>query len=144
VESQPNVKFFSPFGGGDSPFGDDFFRRFFGTPSPQEQPRQQQRIVGQGSGFIISPDGYILTNNHVVGDTDKVTVKLEDGREFTAKTVGADPHSDVAVIKIDAKNLPVLALGNSDALEVGDWVLAIGNPFGLSHTITAGIVSAKG
>ncbi len=151
VESQPNVEFFSPFGGGDNPFGDDFFRRFFGTPSPQEQPRkfrqiprQQQRVVGQGSGFIISPDGYILTNNHVVGDADKVTVKLEDGREFTAKTVGTDPHSDVAVIKIDAKNLPMLALGDSDALEAGDWVLAIGNPFGLSHTLTAGIVSAKG
>ena len=151
VESQPNVEFFSPFRGGSSPFGDDFFRRFFGTPFPQEQPRrfrqiprQQQRIVGQGSGFIISPDGYILTNNHVVGDTDKVTVKLEDGREFTAKTVGTDPHSDVAVIKIDAKNLPVLSLGDSDVLEVGEWVLAIGNPFGLSHTLTAGIVSAKG
>jgi len=150
VESQPNVQFFSPFGG-DSPFGDDFLQRFFGTPSPQEQPRkfrqiprQQQRVMGQGSGFIISPDGYIMTNNHVVGDADKVTVKLEDGREFTAKTVGTDPHSDVAVIKIDATNLPVLALGNSDTLEVGEWVLAIGNPFGLSHTLTAGIVSAKG
>ena len=150
VESQPNVQFFSPFGG-DNPFGDDFLQRFFGTPSPQEQPRQfrqiprqQQRVMGQGSGFIISPDGYILTNNHVVGDADKVTVKLEDGREFSAKTVGTDPHSDVAVIKIDAKNLPVLSLGNSDALEVGEWVLAIGNPFGLSHTLTAGIVSAKG
>jgi serine protease Do len=119
--------------------------------SPQQQPRrfrqvprQQQRMEGQGSGFIISPDGYIMTNNHVVGDADKVTVKLEDGREFTAKTVGTDPHSDVAIIKIDAKNLPVLALGDSDALEVGNWVLAIGNPFGLSHTLTAGIVSAKG
>ena len=150
VESQPNVQFFAPFGG-DNPFGDDFLQRFFGTPSPQEQPRQfrqiprqHQRIVGQGSGFIISPDGYIMTNNHVVGDADKVTVKLEDGREFIAKTVGTDPHTDVALIKIDAKNLPVLALGNSDALEVGEWVLAIGNPFGLSHTLTAGIVSAKG
>ncbi|MCG7854079.1 MAG: DegQ family serine endoprotease [Methanosarcinaceae archaeon] len=150
VESQPNVQFFSP-SGGDNPFGDDFLQRFFGTPSPQEQPRQfrqiprqQQRVMGQGSGFIISPDGYIMTNNHVVGDADKVTVKLEDGREFTAKTIGTDPHSDVAVIKIDAKNLPVLALGNSDTLEVGDWVLAVGNPFGLSHTLTAGIVSAKG
>jgi serine protease Do len=151
VESQPNVEFFSPFGGGDTPFGDDFFRRFFGKPFPQDQPRKyrqipqhQQRVVGQGSGFIISPDGYILTNNHVVGDAEKVTVKLEDGREFTAKTVGTDPHSDVAVIKIDVKNLPMLTLGNSDTLEAGEWVLAIGNPFGLSHTLTAGIVSAKG
>ncbi|MBW1799314.1 MAG: DegQ family serine endoprotease [Deltaproteobacteria bacterium] len=135
--------------GGPMPFGDEFFRRFFGIPSPgrqqpQQQPQEQQRIVGQGSGFIISADGYILTNNHVVGDADKVTVKLLDGREFRAKTIGADPHTDVAVIKIDAKNLPALPLGNSNALEVGEWVLAIGNPFGLSHTLTAGIVSAKG
>ncbi len=145
---QPNVQFFSPFGEG-SPFGDDFFRRFFGTPSPEgpnrfQEPQQKNRVVGQGSGFIFSEDGYILTNNHVVGDADKVTVKLLDGREFTAKTIGADPHSDVAVIKIDDKNLPVLALGDSDAIEVGEWVVAIGNPFGLSHTLTVGVVSAKG
>ncbi len=145
---QPSAQFFSPSGEG-SPFGDDFFRRFFGTPQPG-QPRQfrqapqQKRIVGQGSGFIISKDGYILTNNHVVGDADKVTVKLQDGREFNAKTIGTDPHSDVAVIKIDDKNLPVLSLGDSDAIEVGEWVVAIGNPFGLSHTLTVGVVSAKG
>lgn len=145
---QPYVQFFSPFGEG-SPFGDDFFRRFFGTPLPevphrfQEAPQKQQ-VVGQGSGFIISKDGYIMTNNHVVGDADKVTVKLLDGREFTAKTVGADPRSDVAVIKIDGENLPVLALGDSDTIEVGEWVVAIGNPFGLSHTLTVGVVSAKG
>jgi serine protease Do len=144
---QPDVQFFSPSGQG-SPFGDEFFRRFFGMPGP-ENPQQlqqspQQRIVGQGSGFIISKDGFILTNNHVVGDADKVIVKLLDGREFTAKTVGADPHSDVAVIKIDAKDLPVLELGDSDAIEVGEWVVALGNPFGLSHTLTVGVVSAKG
>ncbi|MFQ5902242.1 MAG: Do family serine endopeptidase, partial [Candidatus Binatia bacterium] len=127
------------------PFGDEFFRHFFGEPFPYRQPpRQRQRIVGQGSGFIISSDGYIVTNNHVVGDADKVIVGLIDGREFTAKTIGTDPHTDVAVIKIEAKYLPVLPLGDSDALEVGEWVLAIGNPFGLSHTLTAGIVSAKG
>ena len=145
---QPAVQFFPPFGEG-SPFGDDFFRHFFGTPQPGQpkqfrQAPQQQRVVGQGSGFIISKDGYILTNNHVVGDADKVTVKLQDGREFTAKTIGADVHSDVAVIKIDGKDLPMLELGDSDKLEVGEWVVAIGNPFGLSHTLTVGVVSAKG
>lgn len=100
--------------------------------------------MGQGSGFIISPDGLIMTNNHVVGDADKVIVRLLDGREFTAETIGTDPATDVAVIKIDASDLPFLSLGDSDQLEVGDWVLAVGNPFGLSHTLTAGIVSAKG
>jgi len=137
-----------PFPFGDQgPFDDDFFRRFFGIPMPQ-QPEQgeppQQRRYGQGSGFIISPDGFILTNHHVVGDADKVTVQMQDGSEFIAKVVGNDPRSDVAVIKIDAAKLPVLKLGDSDALEVGDWVLAVGSPFGLSHSITAGIVSAKG
>ncbi|PLX81504.1 MAG: serine protease [Desulfuromonas sp.] len=127
------------------PFGDEFFRRFFGEP-PQRQPKQRpkRRSMGQGSGFIISPDGYIMTNNHVVGDADKVTVRLLDGREFTAETIGTDPPTDLAVIKIDASDLPFIRLGDSDKLEVGDWVLAFGNPFGLSHTLTAGIVSAKG
>lgn len=131
-----------------SPFEDEFFKRFFGEPGPgfPQFPQQQQKrqVQSQGSGFIITRDGYILTNNHVVGDADKVTVKLLDGREFTAKTVGTDPPTDVAVIKIDAENLPVLSLGDSDRIEVGEWVLALGNPFGLSHTHTAGIVSAKG
>ncbi len=131
-----------------SPFEDEFFKRFFGEPGPgfPQFPQQQQKrqVQSQGSGFIITPDGYILTNNHVVGDADRVTVKLLDGREFTAKTVGTDPPTDVAVIKIDAEGLPVLALGDSDRIEVGEWVLALGNPFGLSHTLTAGIVSAKG
>ena len=132
----------------NSPYGDEFFRRFFGEPGqgfpqiPQNQPRRQ--VQSQGSGFIISPDGYVLTNNHVVGNADRVIVKLQDGREFTARIVGTDPPTDVAVIKIDAKNLPVLELGDSDRIDVGEWVLALGNPFGLSHTLTAGIVSAKG
>jgi serine protease Do len=146
VKDQPAGEFPFPFGD-HGPFGDDFFRRFFGIPMPQgpgQEERPPQRMLGQGSGFIVTPDGYILTNNHVVGEADKVTVQLEDGREFTAKVIGADPRSDVAVIKIDADRLPVLPLGDSDALAVGDWVLAVGNPFGLSHTITAGIVSAKG
>ncbi|HPA84730.1 MAG TPA: DegQ family serine endoprotease [Deltaproteobacteria bacterium] len=131
-----------------TPFNDEFFRRFFGEPGPgfpqmpQQQPKRQ--VQSQGSGFIISPEGYILTNNHVVGDADEVTVKLLDGREFTAEIVGTDPPTDLAVIKIKAKNLPVLPLGDSDRIEVGEWVLALGNPFGLSHTLTAGIVSAKG
>ncbi|MFQ5715202.1 MAG: DegQ family serine endoprotease [Candidatus Scalinduaceae bacterium] len=146
VKSQPTERFFFPFGGG--PFGNDFFRRFFGEPLP-EQPKQfrkapQQHIVGQGSGFIISTDGYILTNNHVVGNADKITVRLNDGRVFTAKTIGTDKLSDVAVIKIEATDLPVLPLGDSDSIEVGEWVIAIGNPFGLSHTLTVGVVSAKG
>ena len=129
------------------PFNDEFFRRFFGEPmpgQPQTMPQQKRMVQGQGSGFIISPDGYILTNNHVVGDADKVVVKLLDGREFEATTIGTDPPTDVAVIKIDANDLPVLPLGDSDSLEVGEWVLALGNPFGLSHTLTAGIVSALG
>lgn len=136
----------NPFG--NSPFGDEFFRRFFGQPPQQENPHKtppKRRASGQGSGFIISADGYIMTNNHVVGDADKVTVQMLDGREFDAKIVGTDPPTDVALIKIEAdEKFPFLPLGNSDQLEVGDWVLAFGNPFGLSHTLTAGIVSAKG
>ena len=125
---------------------EEFFRFFFGPGFHGQSPSQprNQPMIGQGSGFIISKDGYILTNNHVVGDADKVTVKLQDGREFDAKTIGADPHSDVAVVKIDGKDLPYLKLGNSDDLQVGEWVIAIGNPFGLSHTLTVGVVSAKG
>jgi len=124
-------------------FNDEFMRRYFGQQFQQRQS-PPQRVIGQGSGFIISKDGYILTNNHVAGKADKITVKLNDGREFDAKLVGADSHSDVAVIKIEADNLPTLPFGDSDNLRVGEWVLAFGNPFGLSHTVTAGIVSAKG
>lgn len=135
----------NPFDG--TPFGDEFFRRFFGQPNQKRNPHtpQKRQSIGQGSGFIISADGYIMTNNHVVGDADKVTVRLLDGREFSAKTIGTDPPTDVALIKIEAaEKLPFLKLGNSDKMEVGDWVLAFGNPFGLSHTLTAGIISAKG
>ena len=136
-----------PFG---DPFDDDLFDFFFRRRSPQQRsprqrsPRQRPRQIAQGSGFIISADGYILTNNHLVSDAEKVTVNLADGRELEAKIIGTDPDSDVAVIKLDAKDLPVLELADSDSLEVGEWVIAIGNPFGLSHTVTAGIVSAKG
>jgi len=134
------------------PFPDPF-KFFFGQPgfgpfsAPAfpfpNQPRQYKEI-GQGSGFIITPNGYILTNNHVVAGADKITVKLSDGRVFKAKVIGRDPLSDVAVIKINATNLPTIPLGDSDKLKVGEWVIAIGNPFGLSQTVTVGVVSAKG
>ena len=144
VEVRSRDPWSNPFEG--SPFGEEFFRRFFGEPPRGEAPdRQQRRTTGQGSGFLISADGYIMTNNHVVGDADKITVQFQDGREFEAELVGADPPTDVALIRIDAREeLPYIKLGDSDRLEVGDWVLAFGNPFGLSHTMTAGIVSAKG
>jgi serine protease Do len=135
-----------PFGEQFDPFEDDIFDRFFRWYSPRRrEPRQrkyQQRA--QGSGFVVSADGYILTNNHLVGDADKVLVKVEEDEEVEAKVIGTDPDSDVAVIKIDTKDLTHLELADSDKLEVGEWVVAIGNPFRLSQTVTAGIVSAKG
>ncbi len=124
-------------------FGDEFMERFFHGRSARPKERQF-RQMGQGSGFLISKDGYILTNNHVVGDADRITVKMKDGREFLAKRVGTDPKSEVAVIKIDGAEFPFVELGDSARLEVGEWVVAVGNPFGLSETVTAGIVSAKG
>jgi serine protease Do len=113
---------------------------------PRGQPRGPQVRRGTGSGFIISSDGYIMTNDHVVSDADKVTVRLLDKRQFEARVVGRDPQTDVAVIKIDAKDLPTAPLGNSDNVRIGEWVLAVGNPLGeaFSFTVTAGIVSAKG
>jgi serine protease Do len=113
---------------------------FFGLPG-QGIPRRRE---GAGSGFIVTEDGYILTNNHVVGNANKINVTLADGRTFKAEVVGADPETDIAVIKINAGSLPVAVLGDSDNLEQGDWVLAIGSPFGLQQTLTAGIVSATG
>ncbi len=128
-------------------FSDPFFEHFFG-PHRWQNPNKQQRQpkqLGQGSGFIINKQGYILTNNHVVADADEITVFLSDKREFKAELVGTDPLSDVALIRIkDSGVLPTLPLGDSDALEVGELVVAIGNPFGLSQTVTAGVVSAKG
>jgi serine protease Do len=113
---------------------------------PRGQPREPQRRRGTGSGFIISDDGYIMTNNHVVENATKVTVRLLDKRQFEAKVVGRDPQTDVAIIKIDAQDLPTATLGNSDDVRIGEWVLAVGNPLGeaFSFTVTAGIVSAKG
>jgi serine protease Do len=137
---------------GDSPFDDEFFQQFFGRQFHRQQPQQQQRqpqqrkIIRpvQGSGFIVSKDGYILTNNHVVEDAEKIMVTLLDGRELQAKLIGTDPSTEVAVVKIDANDLHALEMANSDTIEVGEWVIAIGNPFGLSHTVTVGVVSAKG
>jgi len=133
------------YGEPSNPFEEELFKYFFGPRrSPRNREEPESRQVAQGSGFIISPDGYILTNNHMVGDAETVTVQLDDGRKVTAEIVGTDPQTDVAVVKIDEDDLPFIPLANSDTLEVGEWVVAIGNPFGLSHTVTAGIVSAKG
>ncbi|MFQ8805668.1 MAG: S1C family serine protease [Alistipes indistinctus] len=108
-----------------------------------EQPQQPQQQRGGGSGVIISPDGYIVTNNHVVEDASEVKVTLNDNRTFTAKVIGTDPTTDVALVKIDATDLPNIPFGESDALRLGEWVLAIGSPYGLQSTVTAGIISAK-
>jgi serine protease Do len=128
----------NPFGGEESPFPG------FRSPFPPTPPGGFRR-QGSGSGFIVREDGVILTNNHVVENAKEITVTLADKHEYSAKVLGRDPKTDLAVIKIDAKgDLPVAKLGDSGALQVGDWVMAIGNPFGLSNTVTAGIVSAKG
>jgi serine protease Do len=127
-----------------SPFGDPqmdelYYRFFFGGTPQREQVRQSL-----GSGCIISPDGFILTNNHVVDKARDIKVALTDGRVLEAKLIGRAPEIDIALIKVNATGLPTVSLGDSDAIDVGDWVMAIGNPFGLSHTVTKGIVSAKG
>jgi serine protease Do len=138
----------APFGYNDSfgffDFDEEFLERFFGYRRPRQRTPRKYQELGQGSGFIISKDGYILTNNHVVGEADKITVTLHDGRKLTAEVVGTDPKSDVAVIKVESKGLPVIELGDSDKLEIGEWVIAVGNPFGLDATVTVGVVSAKG
>ena len=122
----------------------ELLRHFFGEPNGRQyQPAPPQEQSSLGSGFIISRDGYIVTNNHVVKDADKIIVRLNDRRELEATLVGADSRSDLAVLKVDAKNLPIVKLGNSDRLRVGEWVLAIGSPFGFDYSASAGIVSAK-
>lgn len=126
------------------PFGNnDPFREFF-EPFLRQQPQRDYRQQSLGSGFIISSDGYIVTNNHVVSEADEIKVKLYDDKEYDAKIVGTDPKTDLALIKVNANGLDYLELGDSDLLEVGTWVVAIGSPFGLEQTVTAGIVSAKG
>jgi len=121
-------------------FGDEFFRQFFGAPGGSRRFRQQ----GLGSGFIVHPNGFVVTNRHVINGADEIQVTLEGKKKYKARVVYADPKTDVAIIKIDGNNFPVAKLGDSQSLEVGDWVLAIGNPLGLMQTVTAGIVSAKG
>ena len=132
----------------------EFFRRFFGQPLPgnprpgprpnrPQQPQEEERPRGVGSGFILSADGYVMTNAHVIEDASEILVTLTDKREFKAKLIGADKRSDVAVVKIEATSLPVVKVGDISKLRVGEWVMAIGSPFGLENTVTAGIVSAK-
>jgi len=126
---------------------EDFFGDFFGFGQRRQQPQQREYKQpdrhGAGSGVIISQDGYIVTNNHVVGQADEITVKLNDSREFKGRIIGTDETTDLALVKIDAKDLPAIKIGNSDNLRLGQWVLAVGNPFNLTSTVTAGIVSAK-
>ncbi len=123
---------------GDPFFNDDFYQRFFGMP------KQQMKRQSLGSGFIVSPDGYILTNNHVVDKADEITVKLYNQKEFKAKVIGTDRETDLAVIRIDTNGLTPILMGDSDRINVGDWVVAVGSPFGLEQTVTQGIISAKG
>ena len=131
---------------GGSPFDDPMFRRFFG----EGQGRGNNRTLrtppqhGEGSGVIVTKDGYILTNNHVVEGADEVKVTLQDGRDFTAKVIGKDPKTDVAVLKVEAKDLPFVEMANSEKIEIGDIVLAVGNPFGIGQSVTMGIISATG
>jgi len=142
----PHGFFFAP-KGQPSPYdnffgGDEFFKRFFGQPNGDEAPEMKQKSLG--SGFILSDDGYIVTNNHVIDKADEITVTIGQDQEFKAEVIGVDPKTDVALIKVNAaEKLPVLLLGDSDQLSVGEIVVAIGNPFGLSHTVTQGIVSAQ-
>jgi serine protease Do len=136
-----------PGSGGEQSLPFEFFERFFDGNQRGFDPRQQQqerRSEGQGSGFLIDASGYIVTNNHVAGGADEITVTMQDGHKYEAKLVGNDPRTDLALIKIDATNLPYVAFGDSDKARVGDWVVAIGNPFGLGGTATAGIISARG
>lgn len=136
VESDPFSDFFS------DPFG--FFGNPQGNGGKQKRSVRTPKQQGSGSGVIISADGYIVTNNHVVADADELTVTLNDNKEYSARIIGTDKTTDLALIKIDGKNLPAITIANSENIKVGEWVLAVGNPFNLTNTVTAGIVSAKG
>ncbi|MDD4143638.1 MAG: Do family serine endopeptidase [Prolixibacteraceae bacterium] len=129
-------------------FDDDLFRHFFGpgfrNQSPGQIPQEPRARIGTGSGVIINSDGYIVTNNHVIDNSDEIEVTLDDNRVFKAKIIGTDPSTDLALLQIKEKNLPSIPFADSDGVEVGEWVLAVGNPFNLNSTVTAGIVSAKG
>ena len=147
VVSITSVEIIKNYSQGKPSFSDPFHWFFFGpSPNDGQTPPQRQKRESGGSGFIINPEGYILTNNHVVAGADQITVVLEKGRQFQAKVVGHDKETDIALIKIEpnGKSLRTAPLGDSDALRVGEWVLAIGNPFSLSHTVTVGVVSALG
>ncbi|MBS0604599.1 MAG: DegQ family serine endoprotease [Verrucomicrobia bacterium] len=124
--------------------GDDFFNRFFGMPGRGGQPQKPQPQLSQGSGFLVSADGYIMTNAHVVKGADKITAVLNDGREIDATLVGSDSHTDIAIVKIEGKDFPFLQMGDSDEIDIGEWVIAIGSPFQLEASVTVGVVSAKG
>lgn len=124
-----------------TPF-DDFLRRYFGEGGPGGGEPSETKSLG--SGFVVSPDGYIITNHHVVKDADEIVVRLQDRRDLVAKVVGSDKRSDIALLKVEAQDLPVVKMGSANNLKVGEWVLAIGSPFGFDHSVTAGIVSAKG
>lgn len=132
-----------PQGFGPSGEMEELFRRFFGEPGLPRMPIPRDQ-VSSGSGFIITPDGFVLTNHHVVDGADRVVVKMADRREFDARIVGTDPASDVALLKIEASDLPTLKLGDSSKLKPGEWVIAIGSPFGFEHSVTAGVVSGTG
>ena len=124
-------------------FDDPFFQYFFGQPRGQQKRQQSRPVMASGSGVIISADGYIATNNHVVESAEEIEVVLNDKRSFPARIIGRDPNTDLALLKIDVEGLPAIKMGSSDELKVGEWVLAIGNPFNLTSTVTAGIVSSK-
>ena len=146
ITSSRTVKERNAYGRGfGDPRYDEFFERFFGQQPRPSTPRENTRpVISTGSGFIISEDGYLLTNNHVVANADEITVSLGDRREYLAEVIGADERSDVALLKIDAEDLPTLDIGRSKDLRVGEWVVAIGSPFQLRFSVTSGIVSAKG
>ena len=129
--------------GMDNPLLDFFLGPRGNNPQPRGYNREPEYNMGAGSGVIISTEGYIVTNNHVIEDADNIEVVLNDNRKFTAKVIGRDPNTDIALLKIEAKELPFLTWGNSETLKLGEWVLAVGNPFNLTSTVTAGIVSAK-
>ncbi|MFZ4582555.1 MAG: Do family serine endopeptidase [Paludibacter sp.] len=142
VKTKTPMQMQQGFGGGG--FNDPFFEYFFGPQQRrQQQPQEAPMQEAAGSGVIISNDGYIVTNNHVVDKSKEIEITLNDKRTFKAKLVGADPNTDIALLKIEAEKLPVILFGNSDSLKIGEWVLAVGNPFNLTSTVTAGIVSAK-
>ncbi|MFL2697624.1 MAG: DegQ family serine endoprotease [Gammaproteobacteria bacterium] len=145
ISSSKKVKSRSYGNRGDfsDPFFDDFYKKFFGD-APRQDPRREREVRSGGSGFIISKDGFILTNNHVIDGADEIIVSLSDRREFKAELIGSDSRSDVALLKVKAEDLPYLEIGSSSNLRVGEWVMAIGSPFQLNFSVTAGIVSAKG